>query len=236
MATTKKTTHTTVFNLIILDESGSMSPLKASTIEGCNSTLDAIRQSAKDFPNLRQFASIYAFQSGNPKAPSRYLIRNTPIDQVGVLTEKNYVPWGGTPLLDAVGSTLTELEHVAATHEDATGIVTIITDGEENSSTDFTWEKVSAIISRLKEMGWTINLIGANIDVEQMGKRMSIDDTLSFEATPRGNGIMLTKLQKARTVRMNEYNDIWESNQDASVEKLREIRKEKVSKKDFFSE
>ena len=85
-------------------------------------------------------------------------------------------------------------------------------------------------------MGWTINLIGANIDVEQMGKRMSIDDTLSFEATPRGNGIMLTKLQKARTVRMNEYNDIWESNQDASVEKLREIRKEKVSKKDFFSE
>lgn len=178
----------TIFNLIILDESGSMGSMKAQTIGGCNETLNTIRNSAeKHADSVRNLVSIYAFQSGGP-TPSRYLVKNADPKDVKDITTNDYEPYGCTPLLDAVGSTLTELKTVAATHEDATAIVTIMTDGYENSSRRYTWQQVAQLISQLRELGWTINLIGANIDVEQMASQLNINKANSMAYTQSEEG------------------------------------------------
>lgn len=180
------TTKTTNFNLIILDESGSMGSLVKQTIDGCNEALNVVRSIQRENPDTQRcLVSIYAFQSG-AAIPSRYLCKNVPVAQVNNVTARDYQPCGMTPLLDAVGSTLVDLRAVASTHEDAVGTVTIITDGYENDSREYTWHRVAQLITELKAQGWTFNFIGANIDVDQVSKKMNIDNAMAFEATPEG--------------------------------------------------
>lgn len=177
---------TSVFNLIILDESGSMSSCEKATISGCNETLNVARQlQAKHTDSIRSFTSIYAFQSDGP-VPSRYLCKNASTADVKNITDKDYQPYGCTPLLDAIGSTLVDLKAVASTHVDPSVTVTIITDGYENSSRQYTWQNVHQLISQLKELGWTFNFIGANIDVEEMGNKLNIDNRMAFSSDEEG--------------------------------------------------
>ena len=224
-----KSEKTTVFNLIILDESGSMMSLSQQTVSGCNETLNIIRSTAKANPDtIRSLVSIYEFQS-NEQRPSHYLIKNAKPEDVKDVTLDDYKPWGGTPLLDAVGSTLTELKAVAATHENSTGIVTIITDGYENSSHHYTWQQVSKLISELKEIGWTINLIGANVDVEQMGNAMNIDNRMEFVASSQGTTAMYESLRDSWSERMNVI-----ANEDASMPMEERISTRKANSSTFF--
>ena len=66
-----------VYNLIILDESGSMSGVTGQTISGCNETLNGIRTTACEDKKQRQFVSIYCFDTTN----SRYIFQNVPIEE-----------------------------------------------------------------------------------------------------------------------------------------------------------
>lgn len=173
---------TTVFNLVILDESGSMSSQTEATISGCNETLNVIREEArKNSDKIRSLVSIYAFQDGG-EICSRYLVKNQNALEVREITNKDYCPWGNTPLYDAIGSTLSELKAVADTYENATAIVTIMTDGYENSSTMYSYDKVANLIASLREIGWTINLVGADVDVEKMARELniSVDNTMRY--------------------------------------------------------
>lgn len=119
----------TVYNLIILDESGSMSGVIGQTITGCNEALNGIRVSATEDKEQRQFVSIYCFDTTN----SRYLIENTPIEKVRDMTSNDYSPNACTPLYDAIGNTVSRLKNIA-TNSDSIGKVIIITDGYENAS------------------------------------------------------------------------------------------------------
>lgn len=62
-------------------------------------------------------------------------------------------------------------------------IVTIITDGEENSSCEYTGASVCEIVKRLRAKGWTFVYIGANQDAVEVAKRMHIDNAMNFQAT-----------------------------------------------------
>lgn len=220
---------TTVFNLIILDESGSMYDLKKATISGCNETLNVIRAAQKQAgDHQRHLVSIYAFQSGS--VPSRYLIKNAPVADVSNLTERDYEPCGCTPLYDAVGMTLSDLEAVAATHEDATAVVTIITDGYENSSTEYTGPKVAKMIEALKEKGWTFNFIGANIDVEKVSATLKIDNTMSWNSDEEGTKEMYSKFRSSYTTHMAEM-----VNEDAAIPLATRIEERKKRSRRFFS-
>lgn len=227
--TPASTQSTTVFNLIILDESGSMSGVRKQTISGCNETLNTIRYAASQHADkIRSLVSIYAFQDGGP-VKSRYIVKNAKANDVKDVTADDYKPWGNTPLLDAVGSTLSELKTVAATHEDATGIVTIITDGYENSSTRYDGPTVARLISSLKEMGWTINLIGANIDVEALGRQMNIDNRMAFQQTESGTTQMFRDYNRASSARMSEMAC------EADMPMASRIDERKKKSKGFFS-
>ncbi|MCC8117728.1 MAG: hypothetical protein LIP09_03145 [Bacteroidales bacterium] len=189
---------TEIYNLIILDESGSMSCVKRQTISGCNETLNTIRNAQKKFAETQDhYVSIYAFQSGGAQ-PSRYIIKNAPIDQVEDITKYQYAPDGCTPLYDAVGSTLSDLKVKTKNKEMAIGSVTIITDGMENSSEHYDRPQVARLISQLKEIGWSFNFIGANIDVQATASSLNIDNALEFRQDDEGTRSMFAREAESR--------------------------------------
>ncbi len=201
---------TQIFNLIILDESGSMGCVTRQTINGCNETINTIRSVQEKFAETQEhFVSIYAFQSNGNKA-SRYLIKNEPIDKVAHINEENYTPWGGTPLYDAVGATLSDLKATTKCSEDAIGSVTIITDGEENSSRQYSLPQVAKMIDALKEMGWNFNFIGANIDVRRVSRSLNIDNAMAFEQSASGTQQMFNKDSRSRMAYFSRLHQISE--------------------------
>lgn len=190
-----------IYNLIILDESGSMSCVTNQTISGCNETLNTIRSAQQKYADTQEhFVSIYAFQSDG--RPSRYIFKNMPVGEVKNITDKDYEPWGCTPLNDAVGMTLADLKATTKSKENAIGSVTIITDGYENASREYTIDKVAQMISQLKELGWSFNFIGANIDVIRTASAYNIDNTLEFQQDEEGTRKMF---HKERSSRMKYY-------------------------------
>ena len=225
-----ETIRTKVFNLIILDESGSMDCVWAQTISNCNETLQTIFSAQKEFYATQDhFISIYTFQDAGP-LKSRYLLRNRPIAEARMLTAKDYRPNGCTPLYDAVGETLTDLEAVAETHDDAVASVTIITDGEENSSRRYSGSDVAKLISRLKEKGWNFNIIGANIDVESLAKDLHIDNTLKWEQTQEGTSSMGKKLNESQ----RSYYRAMAEEEQMPMSMEEKISRRKMRNKHFF--
>ena len=225
-----ETIRTKVFNLIILDESGSMDCVWAQTISNCNETLQTIFSAQKEFYATQDhFISIYTFQDAGP-LKSRYLLRNRPIAEARMLTAKDYRPNGCTPLSDAVGETLTDLEAVAETHDDAVASVPIITDGEENSSRRYSGSDVAKIISRLKEKGWNFNIIGANIDVESLAKDLHIDNTLKWEQTQEGTSSMGKKLNESQ----RSYYRAMAEEEQMPMSMEEKISRRKMRNKHFF--
>lgn len=225
-----ETIRTKVFNLIILDESGSMDCVWAQTISNCNETLQTIFSAQKEFYATQDhFISIYTFQDAGP-LKSRYLLRNRPIAEARMLTAKDYRPNGCTPLYDAVGETLTDLDAVAETHDDAVASVTIITDGEENSSRRYSGSDVAKIISRLKEKGWNFNIIGANIDVESLAKDLHIDNTLKWEQTQEGTSSMGKKLNESQ----RSYYRAMAEEEQMPMSMEEKISRRKMRNKHFF--
>lgn len=194
----KRIMKTKVYNLIVLDESGSMSGVTEQTILGCNETIEAIRASQAQFSDSQEhFVSIYAFQSDNERH-SRYIIKNAPVTNVAPINGGQYEPWGCTPLYDAVGATLADLKALAGNDPNAVGSVTIITDGYENSSTHYTLEKVTRMIDALKEKGWNFNFIGANIDAHSVSIDFHIENHLQFEQSKKGTRDMFRREGRAK--------------------------------------
>ena len=189
--------ETKIYNLIILDESGSMDPTRKETISGCNEIINTVRAAQKKYVGSQQhFLSIYAFQSGGN--PSRYLFENADPAQVAPITERDYEPCGCTPLYDAIGVTVGRLAKLVEQTPLSVGAVTIITDGMENSSREYTHSQVAALIDRLKAKGWNFNFIGANIDVEAVSRSLNIDNAMAFEQSCDGTEAMFQKENSCR--------------------------------------
>ena len=169
------------YNLIILDESGSMSTVRNETISGCNETLNSIRNTAKENKEIRQYVSIFCFDTTN----SRYLFHDVPVEETRDLTSADYCPNACTPLYDAIGYTVTQLSRLLANSE-SVGVVTIITDGYENASRLWKHHMVVQLIENLKKRGWVFTFIGANIDVEGTASGLGIDSRMEFEQSPTG--------------------------------------------------
>ena len=169
------------YNLIILDESGSMSTVRDATISGCNETLISIRNIQKEQPGIRQYVSIFCFDSSH----SRYIFHDTPVDEVRDMTRADYNPSACTPLYDAIGYTVLQLFR-KINRQEAKGNVTIITDGYENASRKWRLPLVQELIATLKSRGWVFSFIGANIDVKRTANSLGIDSFMGFEQTQTG--------------------------------------------------
>lgn len=97
-----------IYNLIIVDESGSMSHLREATLSGINETISTIRSAQEEFMTTQEHTlTLVTFDSGSNRPDVRTMIDNQPIS--GVIDFKDYMPNGCTPLYDAMGQSLTLL-------------------------------------------------------------------------------------------------------------------------------
>ena len=187
-----------VFNMIIVDESGSMCVIERQALAGINETIETVKKMQQLHPDMEQHISLLTFDSGH----KTFKYDNVKADNVNTLSARDYNPRGGTPLYDAIGISIAKLN--AQTSEKDNVLVTIITDGEENCSEEYNLHMVKTLISKMKKQGWTFTLIGTdNLDVEGMAGSMNIDNHLAFTQDEQGTQMMFARENKAR-MRYNE--------------------------------
>lgn len=156
MAKKKAPTKPEMVLNIILDESGSMDSVREKTVEGLNEYLGGLL----DDPNATYLATLTKFDSypGDPTCRIQYKLKG--LKGVGPMNLEDYNPRGSTPLLDAVGITIREVEKDCG---DRSVLTIIITDGFENSSVEFKKETIQKMIKDKQDSGkWTFVYLGAD--------------------------------------------------------------------------
>ena len=222
-------TPITVYNVIILDKSGSMHSIARQAIDGVNETIGSIKSAQKKNPDQKHLVTLVAFCGCEQKV----IYDNTPINEARILTDKDYRPCCMTPLYDAIGTTITRVHALKSKNdEDSLALVTIITDGYENASNEFSLAAITSLIESYKEQGWQFTYIGADHDVEYVAFSLHIDHHLTFDKTSAGTKAMFEKDRKARGKWLKSM-DCAMSKPCASVEERNE-RIRNVNKKKYY--
>ena len=156
--------------VFILDKSGSMGGLESDTIGGYNAMLDK----QKAIEGECQITTVL-FDNSYGLLHDRIDIR-----AVSPLTLSDYQVGGSTALLDAIGRAVDKIgsaqKHTADDYRAEKVMVVIITDGEENASREYSFDRVKAQIERQKsKYGWEFIFLGANIDALGTAARFGID-------------------------------------------------------------
>ena len=172
--------------VFVVDRSGSMGGLESDTIGGLNATLDAHRKEEGD-----TMVSIVLFDD-----KVEVLYDRIPISEVKPITSKEYWVRGCTALLDAVGGAVSHISRVHGylphDYRPEHTIVVITTDGLENASHEYTYERVKELISQKEKEGWNFLFLGANIDAESEAERIGIasDFAATYVADEVGTRVM----------------------------------------------
>lgn len=153
----------------ILDRSGSMGGLEADTIGGFNSMMEKEKKTGE-----KALVSTVLFDDVCEVIHDR-----VPIEKIREMTDQQYFVRGCTALLDAVGGAIHHIGniHKYAREEDRPEktIFVITTDGLENASSRYSYERVQKMIKRQqKKYGWEFIFIGANIDAYAEAERFGI--------------------------------------------------------------
>lgn len=184
--------ETRIYNLIILDESGSMSSIAAQALEGANETLQTIRAAQQENPDDHQMITFVTFDTGANRPFVRTIIDTEKIENVEDLTPAQYQPNGCTPIYDAMGLSITALRELVKEGDHV--LVTVITDGFENSSQYFNAEMVKELVESLSTQGWVFTYIGANQDSGQTAAGLGIRSTMDFMTSAKGAAVMFGKM------------------------------------------
>ena len=152
---------------LILDRSGSMGGRETDVINGVNSFI----AEQKKLPDP---ASI-AFVRFDSEAVETFRVMG-PLAYCPPLTADEYSPRGGTPLFDAVGRTISQMDKDWKEQRADRAIVVIVTDGEENASREYTKEKIKDMVNARQRTGrWAFVYLGANVDAFSEASKMGIN-------------------------------------------------------------
>ena len=173
--------------VFILDRSGSMSGLEDDTIGGFNALIEKQKQEAGE-----AYVSTILFDNFSEVIHDRVRL-----DRVPRMTRKEYYVRGCTALLDAVGGAIHHIGniHKYAREEDRPEktLFVITTDGMENASRQYTYEKVRSMIEKQKaKYGWEFLFLGANIDAAREAARFGItaDRAANYHADRQGTAVV----------------------------------------------
>ena len=183
---------TRIFNLIIIDESGSMQSIKKQAIDSVNETIQTICSAQKKHEDQEHYVSLVTFNDD-----VKTVHDCVPVSEVTELTSETYQPACCTALYDAMGLSVNALRKKVADVDKV--LVTVVTDGYENASKEYSGKAIKALVDELKTKGWVFAYIGANQDVEAVAASISITNTMNFEATCVGTTAMSEKLGKSRS-------------------------------------
>lgn len=182
--------------VFILDKSGSMSGLEKDTIGGYNSMLTK-QQAVKGECHI----TTVLFDNNYELLHDRIDIK-----AVSPITDKEYFVGGSTALLDAIGKTINKIaavqKNTAENYRAEKVLFVITTDGMENASREFSYDKIKAMIERQKsKYGWEFIFLGANIDAVQTAGRFGIapDRAVDYLADSEGTGLNFKIMSAAVT-------------------------------------
>ena len=180
--------------VFILDRSGSMAGLEKDTIGGFNAMIE--KQKAEEG---EAYISTVLFDNYSEVIHDRVALSDVP-----KLTEKEYYVRGCTALLDAVGGAIHHIGnvHKYAREEDRPEktLFVITTDGMENASRKYSYDRLKMMIERQKEKyGWEFLFLGANIDAAKEAARFGIDAdrAANYHADHVGTGIIYETVSEA---------------------------------------
>lgn len=187
--------------LTIIDKSGSMMSFRSRTIEGINSNIATLKKEVDENTEILnttlQFSSIgnnWHSLSNDKELNFVFTRIGCPVGSVEDITEKDYSPAGGTPLLDAIGLGIEKIKefHGDKLRDDNISvIVTIITDGEENSSTLYNRSEIKKMIEHFEADGkWTFTFIGCgsfeNVSNTSAQLGINCSNTIAYDASEEG--------------------------------------------------
>ena len=180
--------------VFILDRSGSMAGLEDDTIGGFNAMIQKQKDEAGE-----AYVSTVLFDNHTEVIHDR-----VDIQKVGPMTWKDYYVRGCTALLDAVGKSI---HHIGNVHKYARDedrpektIFVITTDGMENASRQYSYERVRKMIEHEKEKyGWEFLFLGANIDAAKEAARFGITEecAANYHADHQGTSVIYEAMSEA---------------------------------------
>ena len=179
--------------VFILDRSGSMSGLEADTIGGFNSMIAKQKKEEGE-----AYISTVLFDD-----TCEVLYDRVPVNKVEPMNDNQYYVRGCTALLDAIGGAIHHIGnvHKYAREEDKPEktLFIITTDGMENASRQYSYEKVKEMVARQKEKyGWEFLFLGANIDAIDVAGKFGIDSNraLNYVSDHKGTQLNYEVLNK----------------------------------------
>lgn len=179
--------------VFILDRSGSMAGLENDTIGGYNSMLEKQKNEEGEV-----IISTVLFDN-----VTEVLHDRISLDKINPITEKEYFVRGSTALLDAVGGAIHHIGnvHKYAREEDVPEktLFIITTDGMENSSRQYTYNKVKKMVERQKEKyHWEFIFMGANMDAVSVANNFGVDrlHAVTYECDGAGTALNYKVMSK----------------------------------------
>lgn len=170
--------------VFVLDRSGSMSGLVADTIGGFNELIEKQKKIEG-----RAYVTTVLFDH-----EYEVLHDHVALEEVAPLTDKEYFARGSTALLDAVGRTIDAVgARLAATAEEERPehvVFVITTDGMENSSREYTAQRVRGMIEHQQQKySWQFVFLGANMDAVSEARNLGISAKYAADFTPSHSGV-----------------------------------------------
>jgi hypothetical protein len=170
----------------VLDKSGSMSAIRAATISGFNEFKnDQAREAGTALMTLTLFDTSFST-----------VATAVPVGDILDLNGKTYYPGGCTALYDAVGHTMKLTDDYVEKHHPDQVLFVIMTDGEENSSQEFSRDRIFGLIEeRQRDAGYEFIYLGANQDSYLSGQAMGIraGRMLDYDATPDAARLVMSR-------------------------------------------
>ena len=180
--------------VFILDRSGSMAGLEDDTIGGFNAMIEKQKLEPGE-----AYVSTVLFDNRSEVIHDRLKL-----DRVPALTRKEYYVRGCTALLDAVGRAIHHIGniHKYAREEDRPEhtLFVITTDGMENASRRYDYDRVKAMIERQRQKyGWEFLFLGANIDAAKEAARFGIgaEHAANYHADAQGTAVIYEAVSEA---------------------------------------
>jgi Mg-chelatase subunit ChlD len=151
---------------VLLDRSGSMESCRDKTIEAFNAYVKSVKEQSTAGTRI----SLTTFDTES----TDLVFDGVRIADMPRLTHEMFVPRGGTPLFDAVAAVVARIDKVNLLADERVAL-TILTDGQENSSREMSAEAVrKMLIDRQERRNWLVQYLGANQDAWEAGAQIGI--------------------------------------------------------------
>lgn len=212
---------------VILDRTGSMESIRDDTIGGFNAFLNAQRaESGEATLTLVQFDS---------QDPYEIVHQFKPLPEIPELTWETFVPRASTPLLDAMGRGINDLEKslrdLSETERPSRVVMVIITDGQENASREFRKDQVGKMIREKQEKAsWQFVFLSADLDAigEALQHGIYASSVMAHDKDERGVGAAWASLSRSISdYRAARKEDVSFNEEDRAQQEIEKKRKQK---------